>query len=108
MENATSSQPKGEAIGGTVVSNQGTLTLNAKTILLNGQVSISASGTIPTPNASTVRVSQAFVTTLHQLFLRYLTYDSGSTSTNCNCLTGFVVIAGAWTGLFDKHKFIRS
>ena len=72
-------------------------------ITLAGQVSISASGTIATPNATT-RVAQAFGTTFTSTLPPkvYLTYDAGATSTNIItvCLAGFVGVAGAWTGFY--------
>lgn len=73
-------------------------------IILEGQVSISTSGSIPTPNATTARVAQSFGTTFTSTLPPkvYLTYDAGSTSTNIItvCLAGFVGIAGAWTGFY--------
>jgi hypothetical protein len=90
--------------GGTAVANEGALEITAKTITLTGQVSISASGTIPTPDASTVRVLQAFGTTFTSTLPPkvYLTYDAGATSTNIItvCLAGFGGVANAWTGFY--------
>lgn len=78
-------------------------TISGSSITLVGQVSISTSGSIPTPNATT-RTLQAFGTTFTGTLPPkvYLTYDAGSSSTSIVtvCLAGFDGIAGAWTGFY--------